>query len=53
MTKEKLLDVLITISSLESWAYAQGKTLPDYLSDSVGLAVEALREAILGGGSKL
>lgn len=49
MTKEKLLDVLMTISALESWAYAQKSAFPDYLIEEVAQAVEALKEAILEG----
>lgn len=49
MTKQKMLDVLMTLSALESWAYAQGKPIPDYLSDSIMLAVESLKKAILEG----
>ena len=39
----------MTLSALESWAFAQGKPLPDYLIEEVAQAVEALKEAILGG----
>lgn len=49
MTKEKLLDVLMVISALESWAYAQKAAFPDYLIEEVAKAVEALKEAILKG----
>lgn len=57
MTKEKLLDVLMVISALESWAYAQNyadlvsgeAAFPDYLIEEVAQAVEALKEAILRG----
>jgi hypothetical protein len=49
MTKEKMLDVLMTISALESWAYAQKAAFPDYLIEEVAQAVDALKQAILRG----
>lgn len=49
MTKQKLLDVLMVISALESWAYAQKAPFPDYLIEEVAQAVEALKQAILRG----
>lgn len=49
MTKEKMLDIIMVISSLESWAYAQKAAFPDYLIEEVAQAVEALKEAILEG----
>ena len=49
MTKEKLLDVLMVISALESWAYAQKAVFPDYLIEEVAQAVESLKAAILEG----
>lgn len=49
MTKAQALDALMTISAMESWAYSQGKTLPDYLMHDVSELITALREIILRG----
>lgn len=49
MIKQKMLGVLMVISSLESWAYAQKAAFPDYLIEEVAQAVEALKAAILEG----
>jgi hypothetical protein len=46
MNKKQLLDVLTTLSALESWAYAQGKSLPCYLTDDIANAVGVLKDAI-------
>lgn len=33
MTKEQALEIIKLLSALESWGFAQGKTLPDYLHE--------------------
>lgn len=49
MTTEQLLHLMRTLSALESWAFAQGKTLPDYLHDDICAHVATIEREILKG----
>ena len=48
MTKPEALDFLMLLSALESWSFASGKTLPDYLHDRLAASVDVLRWEVLG-----
>lgn len=47
MTKEQHLQILMLLSALESWGYSENKRLPDFLSERLGDAIEALRLEVL------
>lgn len=50
MTKKEALDVLMLLSALESWAYSVGeKKVPDWLVESIGDAMQKLRNEVLNG----
>lgn len=50
MTKKDCLDLIMLLSALESWAYAEGKRMPDYLSNDVSEALKKFESAEIGGG---
>ena len=47
MTKTELLRLLRLLSALESWAFAQGKTLPDYIHEQLGDSMAVVEHEIL------
>jgi len=47
MSKEKLLEILMLLSALESWGYSNKMTLPDYLTEQLGSAIDALMKEVL------
>jgi len=47
MTKADLLAIMRLLSALESWGFAQGTRLPDYLHESLGDALEKIESEIL------
>ena len=47
MTKKDYLDVIMLLSALESWAFAENKRLPDYLSDQLGASLDKLCKEVL------
>jgi hypothetical protein len=49
MNREQMLDLLMLISALESWAMAQTARLPDYLLEDIGKAVGQLRAQLIEG----
>lgn len=48
MNKKDYLELIMLLSALESWAYAEGKRMPDYLSDDMSAALEKLCKEVLG-----
>jgi len=47
MTPQELLQLMRLLAALESWGFAQGNTLPDYLHDDIGKAVNMIEREIL------
>lgn len=47
MTKKDYLDVIMLLSALESWAFAENKRLPDYLAEDISSALERLEKEVL------
>lgn len=45
--KEFALRILMLLSALESWSFADNHRLPDYLSDEINTVIEALRKEVL------
>ena len=49
--REHTLELLMLLSTLESWMFSLGKAPPDYLIERIDNAVELLRAEVLGGVS--
>jgi hypothetical protein len=49
MTTPELLQLMRLLSALESWSFAEGKTLPDYLHDQLVTGIEVIEREILKG----
>ena len=47
MSKEEALRVIKLLSAMESWAFSQKETMPDYLVEDVGTAMVILERIIL------
>lgn len=47
MTREQKLDILILLSALESWSFAEKHYLPDYLHERLSEAMTALTAQVL------
>ena len=47
MTTQELLQLMRLLAALESWAFAQGQMLPDYLHDDLCKAVTMIEREIL------
>lgn len=48
MTKPQALDILMLLSALETWSFSTGKPLPDHTFDSLQVAIDQLRNEVLG-----
>jgi hypothetical protein len=47
MTKEQAIELLKLLSALESWSFANGQRLPDYLHERLCSAIETLTAEVL------
>ena len=47
MTKRDKLDILMLLSAIESWGFADGKPMPDYLHESIDSLMDRLKEEVL------
>ena len=47
MNKEQALEIIKLLSALESWGFAQGKTLPDYLHERLCSIIDQLTVEVL------
>jgi hypothetical protein len=47
MTKAQHLELLMLLSALESWSFAVGTKMPDYLYDQISNAVLVLTQEVL------
>ncbi len=47
MTKAQLIELLMLLSAVESWSFADKHRMPDYLYDQISNAVETLKEEVL------
>ena len=47
MSKNESLDLLMLLSALESWSFASGHNMPDYLYEKIADAVAVLRKEVL------
>ena len=48
MSRADALALIRLLSAIESWGMARGESLPDYLSDQLGEAMETLEAIVLG-----
>ena len=48
MDKSQTLELLMLLSAVESWSFADKHRMPDYLYDRIGSAIESLRKELLG-----
>ena len=47
MTKKDKLDILMLLSAIESWGFADGKPMPDYLHEGIDSLMDKLRNEVL------
>lgn len=47
MTKDQLLDLLMLLSAVESWSFADKHRMPDYLYEKIDGAIDTLRKEVL------
>ena len=47
MTKQDYLDIIKLLSAMESWAFAQGKMMPDFLHEQLHQTMAALEKEVL------
>ena len=47
LDRQEIIDLLMLLSALESWAFAQGKMLPDYLHERLSDSIDNLRNEVL------
>jgi hypothetical protein len=47
MTRADHLEILKLLSALESWAYAEGKRLPDFLQERLCESIDKLTVEVL------
>ena len=48
MSKEQALDLLMLLSAIESWSFADKHRMPDYLYDRIDKSIDLLRVELLG-----
>lgn len=47
MTKEQILEILMLLSAVESWSFADKHQMPDFLLERLNESVELLRREVL------
>ena len=47
MTRQQKLDILLLLSALESWGYADKHYLPDFLAERLGESIKLLSDEVL------
>jgi len=52
MTKQEILEVLLLLSALESWSFADKNHLPDYLFERLDRAIANMTVKLLGNEAK-
>ena len=48
MTKNQILDLLMLLSAIESWSFADKHHMPDYLCERIDKSIDLLRVELLG-----
>jgi hypothetical protein len=52
MNKQEMLDTLMLLSAMESWAFSMGKPMPKYLHETLCNAVERMSRELLKAEEK-
>lgn len=47
MTKQEMIDIIKTLSALESWAFSTSKPIPDYLLEHIDRDLKVLEAEVL------
>jgi len=47
MTREQILDLLMLLSAMESWSFAEKHRMPDYLLERLHESIDVLRGELL------
>lgn len=47
MTREQILDLLMLLSAMESWSFAEKHRMPDYLLECLHECIDVLRGELL------
>lgn len=50
MTREQKLEMLMMLSAVESWSFADKHVMPDYLHERLNNSITLLREEVLNHG---
>ena len=48
MTNPQILDLLMLLSAIESWSFADKHRMPDYLYERLDTAIDLLRKELIG-----
>ena len=48
MTKDQTLDLLMILSAIESWSFADKHRMPEFLYERIDAAIAALRKQLIG-----
>lgn len=48
MTNSQILDLLMLLSAIESWSFADKHRMPDYLYERLDVSIDMLRKQLLG-----
>ena len=48
MTNPQILDLLMLLSAIESWSFADKHRMPDYLYERLDTAIDLLRKDLIG-----
>ena len=48
MTKPQILDLLMLLSAIESWSFADKHRMPDYLYERIDQTIDLLRKELIG-----
>ena len=48
MDKSQTLELLMLLSAVESWSFADNHRMPEYLYDRIDSAIDSLKKELLG-----
>lgn len=48
MTKEQNIELLMLLSAVESWSFADNHRMPEYLYERIDTSIKVLKEELLG-----
>lgn len=53
MTREQILDLLMLLSAMESWSFAEKHRMPDFLLERLNESIDVLRGELLNETNRL